>query len=155
MTVIARRIIAIPARSASEAWRVIVKLLAPNAEGDANKELLGISGIASSLIAAEAIKEAPIVVYGSGPRVRIYCLYDEEATVGEEANETALAFDATEGNWTLSLPCPEDDLEWIQEALKKRSGRITARDMSTAVESEEAQSRAGSATIKVEAFLRS
>lgn len=98
MTVIARRIIATPARPASEAWSLIVELLAPESESQARKELLAIAGIASALIADEAMKTAPIVVSGSGPRVRIYCLYDEEAIVGEQAKETSLPAIPTAGN---------------------------------------------------------
>lgn len=32
------------------------------------------------------------------------------------------------GDWRVSLPCPMDDLGWVQAALKKHSTRITARD---------------------------
>jgi hypothetical protein len=156
MTVIARRIKATPARTALEAWGVIAELLAPEAESQARKELLEIAGVASSLIADEAMT-SPIVVYGSGPRVRIYCLYDEDAILGEDAKETPLAFNATTGEWHMSLPCPEDDLQWVQEALKKKSSRITARDMTTDVEEEEADATEGRSQITVnrEAFFRS
>ena len=29
----------------------------------------------------------------------------------------------------MSLPCPKDDLAWVQAALKKHGGRITAREL--------------------------
>src|SRR4030042_4651426 len=128
MTTISRKIIAIPARSASEAWKVIVNLIAPQTDSDAQRELLETTGIASSLITDEAMKNAPIVVYGVGPRIRIYCLYNEDAITGENASEETLPFSPTEGDWKMSLPCPAEDLDWVQRALKKRSGRITARD---------------------------
>lgn len=156
MTVVARRITATPARSAAEAWSVIIKLLAPQPDSAARKELLAIAGVASSLIADEAMKAAPVVVYGSGPRVRIYCLYGEDAITGDTANESALAFDATEGDWAMSLPCPADDLAWVQEALKKQSSRVTARDMATNVEEDKADSAAATKALQVdeEEFLR-
>ena len=67
------------------------------------------------------------------PRTRIYCLYDDDAIEGSDANEEALGFDPLKGDWRLSLPCLADDLAWVQSALKKHSTRITARDLDAAV----------------------
>ena len=156
MTVIARRIIAEPIRSASETWKTIVNLLAPEMDNTAREELLVVIGVASSLIAAEAMRDAPIVVYGSGPRVRIHCLYGEDAVVGEDANESKLTASPVSGDWAMSLPCPQDDLEWVQAALKKRATRITARDMSSPVDTDnKANAGEKSASINVETFLHS
>ncbi len=158
MTVVARKIKATPARPASEAWQIIVDLLAPGGS-TAQTELLSVGGIASSLIASQAMRSAPIVVYGSGPRVRIYCLYDEDAIEGEQANEQKLATCPTEGDWSMSLPVPAEDLNWVRESLEKRSSRITARDMSqpllTETSDEESERKAAGATINPEAFFRS
>src|SRR4030042_4455501 len=115
MTTISRKIIAIPARSASEAWKVIVNLIAPQTDSDAQRELLETTGIASSLITDEAMKDVPIVVYGVGPRIRIYCLYGEDAITAEKVNEARLPSSPTDGDWTMSLPCPAEDLDWVQE----------------------------------------
>ncbi len=92
-------------------------------------ELLAVAGIAASIIADQAPKDAAIVVTCDGPRTRIYCLYDDDAIDGSDANEDALGFDPLKGDWRVSLPCPEDDLAWVQAALKKHSTRITARDL--------------------------
>lgn len=154
MTVIARQIIAEPVRTASETWKVIVDLLASDPNDPARNELLAVAGVSSSIIAAEAVKDAPIVVYGSGPRVRIYCLYGDDAIVGDDANESELTSSPTTGDWAISLPCPEDDLEWVQNSLSKRSKRITARDMYTPVNDEEANVNGKSVSINMEAFLR-
>src|SRR5262249_55254758 len=98
MTVVSRRIVSTPARSASASWDVIVQLVtAPGST--ARQELQGIEGIASCIIAEESLKTDPCVVFGSGPRVRIYCLYNEDAIAGEDANETVLTFMPTEGDW--------------------------------------------------------
>lgn len=152
-TVIVRRIVASPVRSASDVWKVIVALLAESGS-DAHSELLGVTGVASSLIASEAMQDAPIVVHGCGSRVRIYCLYGEAAITGDNANETNLAFDPTAGDWKLSLPCPEEDLSWVQAALKK-SSRITARDITTTVDTTESKDVDATAVIDLESFLRS
>jgi hypothetical protein len=160
ITVITRRIIATPARSAAETWNVIAGLLAPDTKGDARKEILSVIGIASSLIASEAMKDAAIVVSGSGPRVRIRCIYDEEAIIGEDASEERLAICPTEGDWVMSFPCPPDDLKWVQESLRKHSTRITARDLSEEPFSESTEtessnkSRAVEVTVDRESFFR-
>ena len=155
MTTIARRIIAEPKRSASETWRFIVELLAPDTDSQDGDELLSIVGIASSLIASEVVRNAPIVVYGSGPRVRIYCLFGEDAIVGEDANETQLPFKPISGNWAMSLPCPSEELEWVQTALKKHSTHITARDMNSPIDDEITDANVKSAKINREAYFRS
>jgi hypothetical protein len=159
-TVVARRIIAIPARPAAEVWNVIASLLAPDSS-EARKEILSITGIASSLIASEAMKDASVVVSGKGPRVRIRCLYDEEAISGEDANEAKLAVYPTEGEWVMSLPCPAEDLKWLEESLRKLSLRITVRDLSAEpfIESngteDGGKTRAAEVTVDREVFFRS
>ena len=158
MTVVSRRICATPARSASAAWNVVVELVTKPGSA-ARQELLNIEGVASCLIAEESLKTDPCVVFGSGPRLRIYCLHDDEAVVGEEANEAALAFTPTEGDWHMSLPCSADDLSWVQKSLGARSTHVTARKAGTAVDDEgtsaDASAAAATAVIDREAFLRS
>lgn len=128
MSTIARRVAASPVRTASEAWRFITELLS-KPDTDGSDELIAVTGIACSLIADECFKGAPAVVTGSGPQVRVYCIYDEDAIDGTNINENALSFDTTEGDWKMSLPCREEDLDWVTASLQKKSSRITARDM--------------------------
>ena len=156
MSTVARRIRATPERGASDAWQVIVDLIAPD-EGEARRELLGIEGIASSIISTESPKDAPMIVRGKGPRVRIYCLYGEEAICGDDANEAALAESPTVGEWSMSLPADADDVSWGRDALAKKSKRITVRDKSEAVDDGDKQLKQGGKTeaaINMEAFLR-
>ena len=156
MTVVARRVAATPARSASEAWGLIVNLVAPS-EGAARKELQGIEGVASCIIAEEGLKADACVVHGSGPRFRVYCLYNEDAITGEDTNEAPLTYCPTDGGWQMSLPCPADDLDWFQRALKEPSTRVVAREVGTAVDDQESDksTAASGAVINREAFLRS
>jgi hypothetical protein len=101
---------------------------------------------------------SPVVGWGAGPRVRIYCLYNEDAVEGDDANETALSFDPTDGDWYMSLPCPAEDLSWVQNALKGKSKRVTARDMETLLDSDEEESSKKSANetvVDLEAFFKS
>lgn len=157
MTVVARRFVSIPERSASATWSAISQLLAPEPHSAAAAELRSIAGVAASIISREAMT-SPIVVWGAGPRVRIYCLYNNDAIEGDDANETALSFDPTDDDWYMSLPCPAEDLSWIQNTLKSKSKRITARDMETALDSDEEESSRNSASetvVDLEAFFKS
>ena len=156
MSVVARRFISVPQRTATATWKAISDLLAPDASSAAARELASISGIGSSLITREAMT-SPIVVYGSGPRVRVYCLYNDDAIESDEANESALAFDATAGEWKMSLPCPADELSWVQRALAAKSTRISARDMDEAVEdaADAGSTNSTAEAVDMEAFFKS
>lgn len=156
MTTLARRFVSEPIRTATETWKAVVDLLAPDPIISARKELLDVTGVASSLISAEAIHEDPIVVFGGGPRVRIYGLYGEDAISGEDVNESMLATFVLVGDWSVSLPCPADDLEWVQAALKSHSSRIKAREAGAlVVDDGEEDSGGKSSSVNLEAFLRS
>jgi hypothetical protein len=156
MSVIARRFVSIPERTATATWKDISALLAPDSASAAARELTSVMGIACSLITREAMT-SPIVVYGSGPRVRIYCLYNEDATEGDDANEAPLSFDPTAGDWKMSLPCPADDLTWVQNSLKGKATHIFARDMATVVEDEEEDDgrQSSDSSVDLEAFFKS
>ena len=157
-TIVVRRVVATPGRPAALAWALVADLLALPGSA-ARKEVDAIAGVAISLIAAEAMRDSPIVVDGVGPRLRVYCLYDDAAMLAEGSSEGSLAWCPTDGDWRMSLPCPPDDLPWVQAALAGRSDRITARDWSERApsEGETHQPRmvaTDSTTIDAEAFLR-
>lgn len=139
-TVASRAFCSTPERDALQTWTAIVDLLAQGKTGAARTELLAAAGVAASVIADQAPKDAAIVVTCDGPRTRIYCLYDDNAVEGSDASEDALGYDPLKGDWRVSLPCPADDLSWVQGALKKCSSRITARDRNAAVTTEGATS---------------
>jgi hypothetical protein len=129
MTTVARRTFnCTPQRDAVQTWKVIVDLLTKEKASPVRTELLAITGVAASLLADQAPKDAPIVVTCDGPQTRIYCLYDDDAIEGSDANEDTLGYDPLNGDWHISLPCRTDDLSWVQGALKKHSSRIVARD---------------------------
>jgi hypothetical protein len=137
-----------------QTWDLIVDLLTQGKDSSARTELHAVAGIASSLIADQAPKTAPIVVTCDGPRTRIYCLYDDDALDGSDANEDGLSFDPLKGDWAVSLPCYKEDLSWVQGALKKHSVRITARDLDAGISIEESTTKAQSLTLDVEGFLK-
>jgi hypothetical protein len=152
-TLVRRRFAATPVRSASATWAAIVDVIAPRgAQG--REELLEVAGVASSLIAAEALETVPAVVSGGGPQLRIYCLYDEEAIVGDDVNEDGLSWSPTDGDWKMELPCPPQDIEWVQSALVALSERIVAIDVSVAKSVQAVASARSGPEIDMEGFLR-
>lgn len=128
-TIISRKIASTPARTASQTWEKIASLLAPNAVSSARTELMRVSGIGASVIASESTGDDAIVVFGSGPRARIYCVFGDDAITGEGVNEDPLPSVPTDDEWAMSIPCPPEDLDWIQKKLKACSERITAREV--------------------------
>lgn len=153
--VVARRIASTPARTAAETWGKIVDLLAPNPNSAARAELLATSGVACSAISSESTRDDAIVVWGAGPRVRVYCIFGEAAVTREDVNEDALAKPPTDGDWAMSIPCPAEDLGWSQRKLASVSKRVTARAVGEAVPGEASESAgARSLAVNVEEFLR-
>lgn len=155
MTVVSRRIVSTPERSATETWLAITNLLAPKT-GDGRRELEKIAGVACSLISSEAPANDAIVVWGNGPRLRIYCLFNSDASVADDANEMALVSCPTEGDWSMSLPCPEDDLNWLTKELASLSKRVTARRLGDFVSDEQTEVQSGmDEAVDAKAFFRS
>lgn len=157
-TVVKRIVRGSPHRDSVETWDFIVDLLTQGRTGTKHDELLSVSGVASSILTEMAPKDAAIVVECNGPRTRIYCLYDEDAIDGSDAKEDALGFDPLEGEWFVSLPCPKDDLAWVERALKEKSTRITARDMTSKLGSgsdEDSKKVASDYTFDTSEFLKS
>ncbi|MCA2970048.1 MAG: hypothetical protein INH43_16155 [Acidobacteriaceae bacterium] len=156
-SVVSRVVRSSPHRNTSDTWSFIVDLLTQGKGGEARKELLSVSGVASSVIAEQSAKDAAIVATCDGPRTRVYCLYDEDAIEDGDAKEDALGYDALKGQWAISLPCPKDDLDWVQRALRAKSSRITARDMAQNLGEEDVTKAAssGGLCLNVDQFLKS
>ena len=119
MTVIARRFRATPSRTASQTWEAVTSLVCRD-DDESKAEFVRVAGVAASLIANEAPRKNPIVVVGTGPRLRVYCLYDEDAIDGEDAKEDPLSWSPTEAGWKVYLPCPSADVPWVSVALSSK-----------------------------------
>jgi len=120
---IRRDIASIPVRSAKETWHAIVELVTADDSVD-REQLDAAASVMESLIADEQPAIAPIVFKGCGPRVLIYCLYDEDAM------EAGLAIDSLNANptardWQMTAPCEEDDVNWMNATLKERAPRTS------------------------------
>ncbi len=158
MSTVARRCLtSTPARDAYATWLAAVELLTQGRTGRDRDDLLAVSGVAASVITDKAPQHSPIVITCDGPRTRIYCLYDDDAVEGADANEDPLGFDPLAGNWGVSLPCPADDLDWVRRALKAAGGRVTARDASDGIGIADSAgaAQAGALVLDREGFLRS
>ena len=132
-TVASRAFRSTPHRDSMDTWFAIVDLLTRGKRAEARDVLLAIKGIAASVIADQAPKDAPIVATCDGPRTRVYCIYDDDAIDGTGENEASLGYDPLNGDWAVSLPCQESDLSWVQTALKAHGDRITARSINDKV----------------------
>ena len=146
-TVLARRVASTPVRTALQTWEKIVEIIAPDPNSPARAELAKATGVACSSISSEATKEAAIVIWGGGPRVRAYCVFDEDAITQEDINEDALPKSPTDGDWKMSIPCLPEDVKW--SAANLGSGRISARSMDEDVEDDVAKTDAAVASISL------
>jgi hypothetical protein len=158
-TVIARRVASTPVRSAAQTWAKITELLAPDPNSPARKDLAAAAGVACSSISSEATRDAAIVVWGGGPRVRVYSVFDEDAITGDGVNEDALPKSPTKDDWRMSIPCLPEDVAWSAASLAAASARITARSMDEDVEDAKADAATATAesavSINLAEFLKS
>jgi hypothetical protein len=154
-TVVRRDFQSVPARDAHATWVAIVDLLTQGKDSDRRKELMSVAGVASSLITDQAPRSSPIVVTCEGPRTRIYCQYDDDGLDASDANESKLGFDPLNGEWQVSLPCAEEDLSWVRNALSPLTKRVVARDLDASVDAEKSQGSAVvDVTVNLEGFFK-
>ena len=119
---IRRDIASVPARSARDTWRAIVDLVTGSDTVDRD-QLDAAASIMESVIADEQPASVPIVFKGAGPRVVVYCLYDEDAMeAGHDIDP--LITNPTAGDWRATALCENDDVDWMNRSLKERAPRI-------------------------------
>lgn len=148
-SVLARRVASTPVRSAAQTWTKIAEMIAPDPQSAARAELALAMGVACASIASEATKDAAIVVWNAGPRVRIYNAFDEDAITHDGVNEDALPRSPTEGDWRLSIPCQPEDVKWSQTQLAGVSSRISARAMDDDVEGDVDEPNAAGSPMRI------
>jgi len=137
---VVRRVRSVPIRNASETWAFIIDLLAP--PDDAMRTELEIAGnVAAMLISEEHSAEAPILLSGCGPQVRVYTIHGDGAVDGGSANEMALTLTPSE-SWALRLPATGPDLA-LAEAAFDNLDHVTIYDPATEGASHDQSSHAG------------
>jgi hypothetical protein len=124
-----REIASIPVRSAGETWQAIVDLITRQGSVDA-ATLKAAASVMESLITDEHPAMVPIVVSGEGPRLVIYCLYNEAAMeAGKDID--SINWNPTGGaDWRMTAPSEASDVDWMNNTLKSRAPRITVHDAS-------------------------
>ena len=137
MSVVARKFAASPARIPSTTWETIVNVIAAESD-EAKKELNGIAGIAASLIADETPLNDAITIIGSGPRLRVYCLYGDDA-IGDEANEASLSWKPFQSECKIYFPVHEADYDWVTKALKEKNSRFKTYKTGGKIEEERSE----------------
>jgi hypothetical protein len=138
-----RDIASMPVRSAAETWQAIVGLITGDSSVDA-ATLKAAASVMESLIADEHPATCPIVVKGNGPRLVIFCHYNEAAMEADK-DIAALNWNPTAGSdWRITAPSEADDVDWMNNTLRSRAPRITVHDVAAqpADEDERAESAA-------------
>jgi len=137
---IRRDISSIPLRSASETWQRIVTLITGSGSKDV-AQLTGAAGIIASIITDEHPATRAIIVEGVGAQLRIYCRYGM-AAIEEGGEVDSLTWNPTAGDWTMHVPCDEENLDWVKKSLAKVASRIKVFDVAEAEWAEEEGSSA-------------
>lgn len=157
MSTVARRFAASPARLSSDSWKAITTLVCQT-DSTASAEFSKVSGLASSLLNDKTFKDAAFIVKNDGPRLKVYCIYGDDAIDGEDVNEEKLTWQPTQKTWTAFLPCHPDDLPDYQAKLKKVSSKFFVYDLEKGLDDEAAKAEAhqNSAAVSVdwEAFKK-
>jgi hypothetical protein len=145
MTVHARRVASVPRRTSVDTWTTIVELVTTTGTA-ARAELLGITGLGAAAIAEEFTSDAPIIVSGTGPQVRVYTTHGDAAVEADVSDERTLSHDPTDGDWTLSMPCADEDLDDFG-ALAAGATHVVLRPLSEDVSSERTEAQASARPI--------
>ena len=122
MSIISRTFAACPARTAAVTWEAIVNVISADSAG-AKQLLNSISGVIASIISDETLANNAITVVGTGPRLRVYCLYGDDA-ISDEANEASLSWKPFEKDWEIYFPVEESDLAWVTKLLKETNSKL-------------------------------
>ena len=122
-----RDISAIPSRSASETWEAIIDLVTGKGSKDV-RQLQDAVGVMGSIIADEHPQDCAMVLEGVGAQLRIYCRYGMDA-VEDGAAVDPLTWNPTAGDWTLHVPCDEENIAWVKTSLARTSPRIKVFDV--------------------------
>lgn len=140
MTVSVRKFSASPIRNATEVWNFIVDTITSSDE--IKTELRKVAGVAASIIADGIPSTFPITIIGSGPRLRIYCLYDEDA-FGDDKKEESLNWNLFEKHWQIFFPVEKSDQEWTDKILKGKGNNfytyVNGEEINTGDKQEDSQ----------------
>ena len=135
MSVVTRKFAASPAHPAAEVWTAIVSAIAGD-NAQVRTQLNSVTGVAASIIAERTPESFPITVVGSGSRLRIYCLYDDDA-VSEDVHEDPISWNLFESDWQVYFPAEKADLDWINQILKDKGKHFFSYQTGDKIKGEE------------------
>ena len=110
-----RDISSIPLRSASDTWQRIIDLITGPGSRDV-EQLKRASGVMGSIIADEHPAHRAILLEGVGAQLRIYLRYGM-AAIEEGETVDSLTWNPTDGDWTMHVPCDEENIDWVRKSL--------------------------------------
>ena len=135
-----RDISSIPHCSAGETWQRIIDLVTGAGSIDV-QQLKKAAGVMGSIITDEHPATRAIMLEGVGPQLRIYCRYGMKAL--EEGDDVdRLTWNPTEGDWTMHVPCDEENIHWVRQSLSEGSPRIRVFDIAETDRAEEEEKTA-------------
>jgi len=145
MSTVARHFTASPARLSSATWQAISGLICKT-DRDAAAEFAKVGGLASSLINEKFFADNPLVLKNKGPRLRVYCIYGEDAITGDDVNESDLTWSPTSDEWHAFLPCSADEYDEMTASLKGKSVKFSIYNIEKGIPDDTEQEMADSAT---------
>jgi hypothetical protein len=150
-----RDISSIPFCSAGDTWQRIIDLVTGAGSNDV-EQLKKAAGVMGSVITDEHPARRAIMLEGVGPQLRIYCRYGMKA-VEEGEKVDCLTWNPTEGDWTMHVPCDEENIDWVKKSLSETSPRIKVFDVAETDRAEEEEKTAvakGSGSVVVDWNLK-
>jgi hypothetical protein len=129
-----RDISSIPLRSAADTWQCIIDLVTGPGSKDV-EQLRRATGVMGSIITDEHPSERAIMLEGVGPQLRLYLRYGMKA-VEEGDSMDSLAWNPTDGDWTMHVPCDAENISWVKKSLSSCT-RIRVFDVAEADRAEE------------------
>ena len=138
---IRRDVSSIPLRSAGDTWQCIIELVTGTDSKD-TQQLRSATGVMGSIITDEHPTARAITLEGVGPQLRIYCRYGIKA-VEEGEKVDSLTWNPTAGNWTMHVPCDEENIGWVKQSLLETSPRIKVFDVAATDRADEDEPDSG------------
>jgi hypothetical protein len=74
------------------------------------------AGVMGSIITDEHPAECAIMLEGVGAQLRIYLRYGMKA-LEEGTKVDSLTWNPTGGDWTMHVPCDEENIAWVKQSL--------------------------------------
>jgi hypothetical protein len=130
-----RDISSIPFCSAGVTWQRIIDLVTGPGSKDV-QQLRAAAGVLGSIITDEHPASRAIMLEGVGPQLRVYCRFGMKA-IEEGGTVDSLSWNPTAGDWTMHVPCDEENIDWVKESLAESSPRIKVFDVAEADGAEE------------------